>query len=136
MRGGGEKAGLSKDLVRKLKTYFIPLPANLGCRIYIDEEEGWTHNAGAGNWDLVDLFNAARWDTGDCQAYTDGFFDGDEIGGDKDHITIVRAGWYIASATLSFAYNAGGGNRGLRIRNGYPSGCFPNNSQKTWARFP
>lgn len=113
MRGGGPNAGLSKDLVRKLKTHFITLPANLGVRAYVNDELGWQHS-GAFAWEQVFNFLHARWDTGDCQAYNNGFFDGDEVGGDDDRLTIVRAGWYIASATLSWAVNANG-ERGIRI---------------------
>ena len=64
-------------------------------------------------WELVNTFNQARWDTGDCPAYTDGYFDGDAAG-NTDRMTIVKAGWYIASATFSWVENAGG-QRGLRV---------------------
>lgn len=100
----------NSELVRLLRSIFMPLPANLGARVY-----GSTQNVGDAAYETIE-FDTERWDTGSTGAggsYPNGMWD---IANDT-RLTAVHRGWHTISGHLVFASNAIG-IRGIQIRHG------------------
>jgi hypothetical protein len=100
---------ITPGLIRKLRSYFVPLPANLGVAVYRSTDQ--SHNK-TGGWVFVS-FDTQREDTGLTNDYPSGFWEGVT---NPTRLTAVKAGWYIIWGGLSFAASAAGTIRAAGIR--------------------
>lgn len=97
---------IDDGLLRKLNTFFIRLPANLGARVYRATDQ--THDD-TGGW--VDLsFSNERWDSGGCPSYPNGIW----AAGSPTRLVAVKTGWWSIWGGVRFAAGAGS-RRILRI---------------------
>ena len=95
------------EQVRLLNAHYIPLPANLGVRVYASQ--GFTHDK-TGAWAEI-TFDAEHWDTGITNDYVDGFW----AVANPTRLTAVKRGWYDICGHVKFASD-NTGRRGIAIR--------------------
>lgn len=99
---------INSEMIRTLKSVFLPLPANLGARVF-----GSAQNVGNGVYETIE-FDTEHWDTGSTGAggaYPNGMWD---VANDT-RLTAVHRGWHAISGHLTFASNAVG-IRGIGIQ--------------------
>jgi len=115
---------INSEMIRTLKSVFLPLPANLGARVF-----GSTQSiANAAYGDIT--FDTERWDTGSTGAggaYPNGMWD---VATPK-RLTAVHRGWHTISGHIEFAYHAVG-RRGIQIRHTIPGGAVTEIARSEW----
>jgi len=106
---------LNTEMIRTLKSVFMPLPANLGARVY-----GSAQDVDNAAYDAI-TFDTERWDTGSTGvggSYPDGIW---KVA-NPDRLTAVYRGWHTISGHIEFAYHAVG-RRGIQILHTIPGGA-------------
>jgi len=84
---------LNTEMIRTLKSVFMPLPANLGARVY-----GSAQDVDNAAYDAI-TFDTERWDTGSTGvggSYPDGIW---KVA-NPDRLTAVYRGWHTISGHI------------------------------------
>jgi len=100
---------VDSGLIRKLSTYFIRLPANLGARVYLDKAQ----SIGDATWNTAIDFSNERWDTGSTGGVATPYPNGIWDAASPARLVAVQPGFYVVSGSIAWA--VGVGIRGLAI---------------------